>query len=173
MAADPFDLCTCTLPATYLAVPAFLELLQRGAVRANHQQQQVPVGGGFLFVWMGSLAAALAGSGPGRQLATGPGAAGMPVILLQRLLWDTASWACLMIWWEHASKPGFSATQSAAAGSSDCGAVKALAGGIFGFVLAVYRLPVKGLGQHHGKPAYSDRRWTPSDRRICQYPQSL
>jgi UDP-GlcNAc:undecaprenyl-phosphate GlcNAc-1-phosphate transferase len=137
------------LLATYLAVPAFLELLQRGgAVRANHQQQQVPVGGGFLFVWMGSLAAALAGQlGPGRQLATGPGAAGMPVILFTAAALGYSLLGLFDDLVGTRKQTGLLGHGRALLqGHLTSGAVKALAGGIFGFVLAVYRLPVKGLG---------------------------
>ncbi len=142
--------------ATYIIMPSFLHLLKRGgASRRNYRGVDVPLGAGFLFIWMGSLmggilglSALLSPSAERRAAAdlwlllSATGLGYSLLGLLDDLVGDRRQTGLL----GHA--------RAFITGQLTTGAVKAVAGLAFGFVLAGCRLSAGEFRNGTGAAAF-------------------
>ncbi|NLA59192.1 MAG: hypothetical protein GX855_09880 [Firmicutes bacterium] len=135
---------------TYLAMPAFLELLKEdGALRKNYRQDSVPVGGGFLFIWIGSVMGALLGlTEPWTWIPTGLGQAARPSTLLAAAALGYGLLGLLDDLVGTRKQTGLLGHGRALLGGQlTTGAVKAAAGTALGLLLAAYRLAPGGFSE--------------------------
>ncbi|NLY53000.1 MAG: hypothetical protein GX063_08900 [Firmicutes bacterium] len=127
---------------TYLVVPAFIELLKNGgALRKNYRQKDVPVGGGFLFIWVGSLMGALLGlAKPFPWTSMEMSSAAQPSLLLTAAALAYGLLGLLDDLVGTRQQTGLLGHGRALVkGQLTTGGIKAAAGGALGFVLAAYR----------------------------------